>query len=202
MKEAFENIFKKNEWHGGGSGYGSEINYVAPFLTFFSHWLGKNRINSMVDLGCGDLQWTPYIFNNIPDFEYTGIEVVEELVDSHSQEWENFKFIQQDLIQIDWTEVPDADLYFIKDVLQHWPSNYVVKWLDNFFKNNEEKTLMIVNCDLHNIRQTPQWTNHSPDRDMQVGGFKPLSQNHYPLSAYNVTEVFSWDTKKAYIVTP
>jgi len=200
VKQIFEDIYNQQTWHGGGSGYGSEINYVAPFLSFFSNWLGKNNINSMVDFGCGDLQWSPYIFNNIPGFKYVGVEVVGDLVKTHSQTWKNHTFIEQDLLQLEWNSIPDVDLYFIKDVLQHWPDNYVISWLNAFFANKPKGKLMIVNCDLANIRKLPQWVDHSEDRTMEIGEFKPLSQFHYPLSEYNTAEVFSWDTKKVYIV--
>lgn len=60
-KKVFNEIYEKNKWYGGGSGYGSEPNYNIPLMVFMSHWIGKNHIKSIVDLGCGDLQWVPYI---------------------------------------------------------------------------------------------------------------------------------------------
>ena len=199
-KKIFQDIYEKNKWHGGGSGYGSELNYNLPFMVFMSHWLGKNNIKSIVDLGCGDLQWMPYLYNNLSDIEYTGVDVVEHLIKNHWINHPNTNFIVQDLIEIDWDSIPNSDLYFIKDVLQHWPNENIVLWLDTFFIKNPNSNLIIVNCDLENIRQLPQWADHTSDRNMKIGEFKPLSKQHFPLLKYDIVELFSYDTKKIYLV--
>ncbi len=201
MKKKFTDMYLNDTWTGGGSGYGSDIKYVTPFLVFFSNWIGKNNITSMVDFGCGDLRVSQPLIANLPEFRYTGIDIVKDAIESHAQKWKKAQFIEQDLTQLNWDSIPDADLYYIKDVLQHWPNNYVVKFLDEFFTNKPKGKLVVLNCDLANIRKIPHHKNHSSSREgMEIGCFRPLSQNHYPLSEYSTTEIFSWDTKKAYIV--
>jgi hypothetical protein len=199
-KKVFQDIYDKHKWHGGGSGYGSELKYNVPFMVFMSYWLGKNNIKSIVDLGCGDLQWMPYLYNNLYDIEYIGVDVVEHLIENHRINYPNINFIVQDLIEIDWNSIPNSDLYFIKDVLQHWPNENIVLWIDTFFRKKPNSNLIIVNCDLENIRQLPQWVNHTSDRNMKIGEFKPLCKKHYPLSKYDIVELFSYDTKKIYLV--
>lgn len=132
-QEVFENIYNKNSWHGGGSGYGSEISYNLPFTVFMTYWITNNKIKSIVDLGCGDLQWMPYIYNYLPGVNYTGIDVVSSVIRNHQVNYPDQKFIECDLTEIDWDKIPNSDLYFIKDVLQHWPNNNISSWLDNFF---------------------------------------------------------------------
>ena len=199
-QKIFEDIYAKNTWHGGGSGYGSEISYSVPFIVFMAYWITNNKIKSIVDLGCGDLQWMPYLYKYLPTIDYTGIDVVGDVIKNHRINYPDQKFIECDLTEIDWDKIPNSDLYFIKDVLQHWPNSSISPWLDNFFNKKNNSSLIIVNCDLENIRQLPQWKDHSPDRTMEIGGFKPLSKNHSPLSNYNIDEIFSHDTKKVYLV--
>jgi hypothetical protein len=203
-KKIFQEIYENNKWHGGGSGYGSEINYNIPLMVFMSYWIGKNNIKSLVDLGCGDLQWMPSLYRYLqiylPDIGYVGVDVVESLILNHQINHPNSTFIVQDLMEIDWEVIPNSDLYFIKDVLQHWPNENIIKWIDNFFEKKPDGNLMIINCDLENIKKIPQWRDHTSIRDLEIGGFCPLSQNHYPLSEYITSELFSYDTKKVYLI--
>ena len=198
IKEIFTEIYDQNKWVSG-SGVGSTLNYNLPLIIFLSNYIGKYNIKSVVDFGCGDLQWMPNIFNNL-NIEYCGVDVVEHLIKNHKQNYQSKKFIQSDIYDLNYDLIPDSDLYIIKDVLQHWTNDMVVEWLNEFFKNKHSANIIIINCDLENIKKIPMYKNHSSDREMNIGDFKPLSKHHEPLEKFDLDELFSWDTKKVYKV--
>lgn len=141
-----------------------------------------------------------HIFNNIPDIKYTGVDIVENVINNHIINYPNINFIVDNLITINWSKIPNSDLFFIKDVLQHWKNEDIILWLNTFFMEKPNGNLIVINCDLENIRNLPQWKDHTSDRSMKTGEFKPLSQKYFPLSEYDSTELFSYDTKKVYLV--
>jgi SAM-dependent methyltransferase len=134
MEHKFSNIYSKNKWGGSGSG----SNYSPDnkwYLKQLRTIIDNSNIKSIADLGCGDWELMKH-FNFNEDEKYTGIDVVDFLIDSHNEKYsnENIKFIHQDISQ----EVPSGyDLVIIKDVLQHWEDEYILKQLPKILENNK-----------------------------------------------------------------
>jgi hypothetical protein len=85
--------------------------------------------------------------------------------------------------------MPDADLFFIKDVLQHWTSDVVEGWVNSFFAAKPNARLIVANCS----------HQHSDERHLKTGGFAPLNGDKFPLNKFSPKELLSWDfSKKAY----
>jgi len=126
-KRAFGEIYRSHSWGSASkSGPGSEPAHTVEYRQLVERLLRELRVERVVDLGCGD-----WAFSRLIDWssvDYTGVEVVPELVDELSQRFGGPKrrFVCSDFSKKAW---PDADLVLIKDVLQHWPNAAVMSFL-------------------------------------------------------------------------
>jgi hypothetical protein len=189
MEQAFSKIYRDNVW--GGSGPGSTPEYCAPFAGFLVDYIKSHSVKSVCDLGCGDLQWAPSVVD-ATDVQYIGLDCVRSLIDRHGAAHccdDRYEFQHADLSQS--KSFPEADLYIIKDVLQHWPSDDVATWLNNFFGARPSARLLVINC-----------VGQRGDRVLDVGGWAPLDHDKYPMSTCDGTELFAWRTKKVTEVRP
>lgn len=113
----FEDIYARGAW-GAGSGPGSYPYYTIEYRAFLQRFISLNAIRSVVDIGCGDWQFSRFV--DFAGAEYLGLDVarpvIEKNVAAFGRDGIAFKVMPDDL-----TEVPGGDLLLIKDVLQHLP---------------------------------------------------------------------------------
>jgi len=185
----FAEIYGQDRWTGG-SGPGSTVAFCRPLAQWLRGYLAEHRIRSLVDLGCGDLQWMPGALAGL-DVDYVGLDVVPELLEAHRLRLpaDRFRFHVLDVATAPATAIPAGDLYWAKDILQHWPSDNVVAFLDRFFAARPDAHLVVVNCD----RQTTDL------RELDARWhFAPLAADRPPLLAYRPVPLFSWQGKTAH----
>lgn len=119
--ETFNNIYINNVW-GNGSGPGSYIENVKPWVNAINSVIKEKNISSVLDLGCGDGQW----LNLLPldKISYIGIDASELAISLNKSKNHlgNLTFIHDDLVTADY---PKVDLIIIKDVLQHLPYDMI-----------------------------------------------------------------------------
>lgn len=87
---------------------------------------------TFVDLGCGDFQVGLKLLPLCSHF--TGVDIVKPLIDNLSKEFfqlGNVNFIHMDLIN---EELPDADVCFLRQVLQHLSNEQILKILQKLNK--------------------------------------------------------------------
>jgi len=169
-KSVFENIYKTCGW-GNGSGPGSTIEYNVDYVGVLKRLFDDLEIKSVVDIGCGDWQFSRHIdFNQI---NYTGIDVVEQLIQTNTQLFSkpNIHFVCLDIIQ-NPESVPESDLIILKDVVQHWPTKTIIKILTTV--KSKAKYILLVNCCHQN----------DPLDDINLGEYRPLSHTMYPLQLF------------------
>lgn len=189
MKDIFTDIYAQNKWNGG-SGPGSTPAFCRPLLNYMQEYVARYDIKTLCDLGCGDLQWIPELLRT-NDIRYIGVDCVDMLIEKHKQKYtgDNFKFICRDLTDMLGVEIPQADLYLFKDVLQHWPSEAIVTFLKKFFTAKPTAHVIAVNCNYQN----------SDDRRLDDEyKFAPLHGRYYPLRLFQPTELFQWNEKTLY----
>jgi SAM-dependent methyltransferase len=122
-EEVFTDIYVNNKWGGSNgnfySGAGSrDDQIVRPYIETTRKWLqntaGKNL--RFVDLGCGDFN----IGQNFIDLcsHYTGVDIVAPLIAHNTATFgsERIEFQHLNLV-ID--DLPDGDVCFLRQVLQH-----------------------------------------------------------------------------------
>jgi len=139
--DIFNKIYKYNLW-GFGSGTGSIAYNNKEYINFITKFIKEHNIESIVDIGCGD--WQLFSKINLNSTRYIGIDTVKEVVTQNIQKYSspNIKFICQNVLD-DFTP-PNAALYIVKDVLQHWSNDNI----DKFFyimKNTRFKYILIIN---------------------------------------------------------
>lgn len=182
----FAEIYKHDRWTGG-SGPGSTAAFCRPLAQWLRGYLVQHQICSLVDLGCGDLQWMPAALAGLK-VDYVGLDVVPQLLDAHRQRLpaDRFTFQVLDVATAPAGDIPAGELYWAKDVLQHWPSADVAAFLDRFFAARPNAHLVVVNCD----GQT------ADDRPLDARWhFAPLAGDRPPLVAYHPAPLFRWQGK-------
>ena len=128
ISEIFTEIYETNEWDrdsnglrvevGGKkiSGSGSSVENARIYMEFLKDFFKKKNIKSVVDVGCGDWEFSQHIdWNGI---NYTGVDVVDHLIKENTKKFsaKNITFIKSDGIEYN---LPKADVLICKDVLQH-----------------------------------------------------------------------------------
>ncbi len=123
-KAVFEQIYRDGRW-GRGSGSGSAEAVTRPYRQFLQAFLSEHAIRSVVDLGCGDWQFSQFI--DWTGVDYLGLDASETaLVSARRFEGPGVSFRRADVTTED---LPAADLLIAKDVLQHWSRDDIGKLL-------------------------------------------------------------------------
>ena len=125
--EIFSHIYKTGEWgtnaDGEGiSGMGSLPANAIPYLSMLQEFLVKYRIQSVVDVGCGDWELSKLI--DWRSIDYRGYDAAKEVIENITARYgqANRTFFACDAIHAD---LPQADLLICKDVLQHLPNSFI-----------------------------------------------------------------------------
>jgi hypothetical protein len=183
----FSGIYDQDRWTGG-SGPGSTPDFCRPVAGFLAAYIRDNRVRSLVDLGCGDFQWMPGVLAET-GVCYVGLDVVPALIDRHRAAWPGRRFDLFDVSAAPAGEIPAADLYWSKDVLQHWPSELVTAFLDLFFAAKPGAHLLVCNCA----------GQAADDRVLDDRWhFAPLGAGQPPLADFAPELVFAWRGKHVY----
>ena len=137
LDKQWHELYKRNEirrknkkaiWSGGGL-ENQEI--ILPGL------FKKLEIKTMIDLGCADHYWLSKVDLNSVD--YTGVDIVPELIEKNKKKFKNKTFINANLVEY---EMPKSDLIFIRDVLVHLKFKDCLQIIQNI-KKSGSKYLMI-----------------------------------------------------------
>ncbi len=90
-----------------------------------------------LDVPCGDFQWMGYFLSSRNDVEYTGVDVVPELIENHKKKFANrtdWRFIHTDILVNPLQE--SFDLILCRMLLQHLVSADIFKMLNRFSASN------------------------------------------------------------------
>jgi SAM-dependent methyltransferase len=140
-KEVFTEIYMENLWGDGrrhtdndfpfDSGPGSSESAVGPYAEFIKRFIESHHVKSVLDLGCGDFRTGSRIVQ--PSFRYTGIDIVEPLIQANQAKFgkDNVQFLCLDIITDD---LPDADLCLVREVLQHLSNAQIIQILQKLKK--------------------------------------------------------------------
>jgi hypothetical protein len=167
---AFRRLYEDptSDW-GGNSGPGSAPYFMIEYRAFLEKFIFMNNVKTVVDIGCGDWQFSKYI--NFDGIEYTGFDVVPRVVEGNQRSYGspavNFHQMPQDL-----SKVPGADLLIMKDVLQHFPNSEIKRYKDAIFGRYRYRLL----TNSYQKLETEQ------NVDIPYGGFRCLDLTAAPFS--------------------
>ena len=141
-KKIFTSIYKSNHWVQNSqslpnkfisvSGHGSNLN-TKQYQNLYSNFvtmLEKYKINSLIDMPCGDFLWIEKIVNE-KKLKYLGIDIVEELIESNKKKNlnKNINFLTKDIVNFYTDE--EYDLVLIRDLFIHINNSDIIKILKN-----------------------------------------------------------------------
>lgn len=179
MQAVFEVIYTQSKW-GHGSGEGSHPAHTRGYRSFLQQFLKDRHIHSVVDLGCGDWQ-----FSRLLDWHgiaYLGLDVVPFLIETN-QQWYGSPQIEFRPTDLGNSALPAADLLLVKDVLQHWSQARILDFLP---KLERFPYTLITNC-VHPLGPTR-------NQDIQDGQFRYLELTAPPFSLHG-EEVYSFTNR-------
>jgi SAM-dependent methyltransferase len=167
LSNRFQEIYERNEW-SYGSGEGSLEVQTQGYRAFLKDFMSQKRIRSVVDMGCGDWQFSKLI--DWSGIDYHGFDVAAVVIS------DNIKQFASDNVSFSHysgnaDELPAADLLIVKDVLMHLPNQVVSDFLPNL---NKYKYALITNC-------TNPIDGALVNKDIETGDFRYLDLRRPPF---------------------
>ena len=167
-KAIFEEIYRDSLW-GVGSGDGSSEAVTRPYREFLQGFLRKHSIRSAVDMSHADWQFSQHtVWSGV---RYLGLDASETaLVSARRFERPGVSFQRADVTGDD---LPPADLLIAKDVLQHWSSDDILKFLPRL---DRYRHVLITNG-------FPAKTLHKTNARFRTGkGYRPIDLQLAPFN--------------------
>jgi len=158
----FCEIYRRGIW--GGSGSGSHQISSVPYRHLLQGILSSGQLKRVVDLGCGDWQFSKLL--DWTGIDYLGVDVVESVIEGNRKKYES-DHIRFERVDLRAWNPSDADLYLVKDVLQHWTGAEVHAFLERM----HGREMLITNS----VTNRPYWDLARP------GGFRPLDLRRPPF---------------------
>lgn len=113
---AWEFIYSNGGWLESGSGPGSTVANTSELITWLVAFINANSCTSILDAGCGDMQWIPQV---LTDITYTGIDWVSSICNNNKTNYEGHTFLEQDITDSSFSNSNTYDIIICKDVLHH-----------------------------------------------------------------------------------
>ena len=189
--EVFSEIYKSNYWNEkeSKSGTGSSLKSTEKIRKELPVLINELKINSILDVPCGDFFWFNKIINDL-NINYIGGDIVEEIVIQNKRfETKNISFKKINLIN---DALPDADLILCRDCLFHFSYDDINNTFENLKKSNF-KYLLITNHDLE--------SKDIQNKDISTGLFRFLDfhKNPYNFEKNYIKEILDLDFPPSYV---
>jgi len=127
--EIFNDIYRRDLWQGG-SGAGSREELTRDYRLLLQQFLSANAVASVVDVGCGDWQFSRHL--DWDGIDYTGTDASDVVLEnSRAFARDGVRFLHADATR---DALPAADLLLAKDVLQHWSNADIAAFLPQLQK--------------------------------------------------------------------
>jgi hypothetical protein len=122
VAEVFADAYRRRQWVQNGqqdysSGTGSRTAYAQPYCDWVSTFARENRIARLLDLGCGDFRVGQRLLTG-GDFEYTGVDIVPELIAYNRAHFAGPK-VRFECLNIIEDDLPSGELCLVRQVFQH-----------------------------------------------------------------------------------
>jgi SAM-dependent methyltransferase len=151
MQEFFEHIYYAKIWGEGslsseigGSGGGSTIAATRDVREYIVDFLSTHpEVQTFLDVGCGEAIWQMLIPWEEYGVKYIGLDVVEPLIKINQEKWAHRPGVEFIFADGFTKPLPQADVCFIKDVLQHWNDKQIRSFVQKI--RNDYHYLMVIN---------------------------------------------------------
>ncbi len=169
IHDTFRRIWAENYWGDAESrsGGGSNLEQTRVLREALAELLVRWKIESMLDLPCGDYYWMKEVARPV-GLHYLGGDIVPELVASNQERYGNGQ-VQFERINLVEDELPRVDLVFCRDCLVHLSYEAIGKALRQIRASGSQYLLM----------------THFPggrrNRDIVTGQWRPLDWRKRPF---------------------
>jgi len=160
-----ENLFTSIYDHPTGwgsneskSGVGSELKSTKRLRQELSFLFLKYKINSILDVPCGDFNWFSQM--DLSDMKYVGGDIVEKLVESNRIKYPNFEFLHIDITK---DNLVKSDLVLTRDCFVHLSNSNILNSIENI-KNSSSRYLL-----------TTSFTKFCNNTDIEDGGWREVN---------------------------
>lgn len=174
--KTFQSIYETNSW-GFGSGPGSLPRVTNSYRSFVENFIREKRISTVVDFGCGDWQFSRFI--DWSGTEYLGLDINAGVIKRNQSKYTK-KGIRFELVPNQFTSVPSGELLLVKDVLQHFSTALVKKFMTDVVPRFP--FALITNC----VEPAA-----ALNQEIETGAWRPLDLRAPPYS-FDVPAVFSF----------
>jgi SAM-dependent methyltransferase len=166
-KSVFNKIYNDNAW-GCGSGWGSVPKSTEAYRQFIMDFIRFNEIKSVLDIGCGDWQFSKLI--DWSGIQYTGLDVSDVVLsNTKNLARPGVSFIEANALT---DPLPEAELVLIKDVLQHWSNVDIINFLPRLGKF--DRALITNGFSPGQLVNT--------NKDIKTGGWRPVDLIKQPFN--------------------
>ncbi len=162
-------VWGKNNEGEGWSGIGSSLEATIGYREFITEFLFSHSIKSVVDLGCGDWEFSRYI--DWTGIDYLGIDVVASVIEKNLVRYKKTTINFEHLDALE-SNLPCADLLICKEVLQHLTNANIHQIISQFKKY---KYCLITN----GVDYT---TLASDNYDISCGEYRPIDLTMPPFN--------------------
>ena len=166
-------------------GIGSlKVNNI-EFLNFLNEIIKKYNINSVLDLGCGDLNYiNEYIIKS--NLRYLGLDASIDLTNYNIDTYKQYDNLNFGVCNIIKDNIPkNYDLILIKEVFIHFSDDLIIKSLNNI--KNSNPTYLLISGHTENFQTKDHFNN--------LGwGFRKFESEkfiHHVFNNYKLIETFS-----------
>ena len=166
--EIFDDVYRRDLWKGG-SGTGSREELTRGYRAMLQQFISHNTIASVVDVGCGDWQFSRHM--DWSGVDYTGIDASDVVLENtRNFSRDGVRFVHADATR---DALPSADLLLAKDVLQHWSNADITAFLPQLQKFRHA---LITGS-------FPHYAQAYVNRDMPAGAnFRPVDPAKPPFN--------------------
>lgn len=131
-EEVFSEIYESNHWGSSESrsGEGSTMDATASIRTFLPQMISELGIQSILDAPCGDFHWMKSVSLGVE--RYIGADIVPFLIDEHNSNYKDDPVHSFQVLNLSEDPLPEVDLFFCRDCLQHLTLELAFKVIENF----------------------------------------------------------------------
>jgi SAM-dependent methyltransferase len=182
VSEAFRTIYERHTWGGKSkSGPGSDPSSTRHYRRALARFMRKNRVRSVVDLGCGD--WASSRLIDWSGIDYLGLDAVPEVVERNRRAFGR-PGIRFEVADIAADPLPEADLAICKEVLQHLPTEAIEEVLSKLYSFRKA---ILVNDDEGGFvgGWRDRWRGRpftGTNDDIEPGSYRPLKLRQSPFN--------------------
>ncbi len=169
LDEKFSLVYQENIFNGrkSRSGEGSDLTQTQIIREEIPKLVKEYNISTFLDAPCGDWFWMSHTNLNVD--KYIGVDIVNELINKHKQEYADDKTIfEHKNLVVD--SLPKADLIFSRDCLVHLSFEDALNIIKNF-KATGAKYLL-----------TTTFTERDRNEDLGDGFWRTLNMQLAPFN--------------------